>query len=1037
MSLLIWSPSAALAGAPEQEKNVPEASDLTPDQGQKNSEQEGPAGGEDAGEGGDAQEATGVDAAREPVPKGGEPAQSEPVTGPGFALTEAEVKAVEVSLEVWRGGDRLPEGKRVARRKSVVDGRARYQLSAPSVAGQRLVLLDYAEVLREEPRELDEIALETYIAGVAERARLEVTVARAQGQTLEVSRSGGRRDIVVELPAGVESVELEYRVEVPRRYWPLGCVWRRCSLSGGVAPLPSEAAEGGVWLPAGGRVIQPAQWQVDARFGVAPDYVPGSEASEEQAELIGKHELIVTDEALDPRAPIAYPSVFWGPGWRHSTAWVRGVKVEVLHIDPRPGDQFPSENVLHPLRDAPGHVQAIARDALELGAAVGIEPPPDTQITVIQGPIRSDVAMFHPSAIMLSDQYLQLFATARLAKFHDILVARALFEQLSYGHFSGRHDPSTELWLAGAYGVALTQLWQRGKELRDEYATDLLSSFTFVPTIDSFLYTGQAAFSSAYFRGSEDKWPVRNHPLFFANELPSGRRIHEKLSDLLSDAQLAELYAELGQGPDNDPRRLAERVWGHELGWFFDQWLGPYPEVDYAISDVASTRQADGSWTHRITIARDGELPLVEPVQLLVTERGGEQHYLVWNGEAEPGKGLVAQPAKAEHVFELETARKLKFVRLDPRARLVESSRIPTGRNNRGDNNDPLFNNRVPVKGRFLYAGFGLELSASELASAQTPQARLQAVNASFAFLASARRDMRSSAYFRGFTSRETNLGGSASYTLRFGRKRNRQFRRMSLTLGSSVSWLTNAGLDPAGGIRATQSATFVHSTRKFGTWPESGHVLYFTASGSQIVRTDGATDHRYALELDTGWRQKWRLAHHHVLATNIDAAILIPIASDPEFRSLLRGGGREGLIGFTSNELFGRALVRGLVEYRHVIVDNLRIPLLNVAFIRTITGSVFGGVTTLSSCDDYSGWFGRGSWYGQVGYGLAGRFQWFGVTPELIRMNVSVPLGRRSGTTCLGETLPDYLGEVQGFEGDVSALLPPVSIDFTYSHLF
>src|SRR5690606_31966448 len=64
---------------------------------------------------------------------------------------EARVAAVRVALTVWRGGDRPPDRDRIPRRRAEVDGVATYELAAPAIEGQRLVLLDYAEVLREQP----------------------------------------------------------------------------------------------------------------------------------------------------------------------------------------------------------------------------------------------------------------------------------------------------------------------------------------------------------------------------------------------------------------------------------------------------------------------------------------------------------------------------------------------------------------------------------------------------------------------------------------------------------------------------------------------------------------------------------------------------------------------------------------------------------------------------------------------------------------------------------------------------------------------
>jgi hypothetical protein len=201
-------------------------------------------------------------------------------------------------------------------------------------------------------------------------------------------------------------------------------------------------------------------------------------------------------------------------------------------------------------------------------------------------------------------------------------------------------------------------------------------------------------------------------------------------------------------------------------------------------------------------------------------------------------------------------------------------------------------------------------------------------------------------------------------------------------------------------------------------------------------VRTDGSTDHRHAIEVDAGWAQMWPLAHHHVLASLLEVNIVAPLGSRLEFRSLNRGGGIGGLSGFTSNELFGRAVARALLEYRHVIIDDLRMPLLNLIFVRTIGGALFGGVATISECDSYAGWFGSERWFWQIGYGLSARVTWFGVLPQFFRVDAAIPLGRRRGQQCLGVTLPDYLAEVQGVD-DVERLLPPFNINVTFNQPF
>ena len=310
-------------------------------------------------------------------------------------------------------------------------------------------------------------------------------------------------------------------------------------------------------------------------------------------------------------------------------------------------------------------------------------------------------------------------------------------------------------------------------------------------------------------------------------------------------------------------------------------------------------------------------------------------------------------------------------------------------------------------------------------------------------FETSLRRDLRQTFNFTAFSDRETWAGGSAALNLWFGEKRNRQRRRTRLRFAGAGSWLNESGLDPRGGVRLTESVGLYHDTRKYGLAPERGFIVGGSVTASQVIRVDpGQEDHRYSLDFDVGWAQSFPLAHHHVLATRLDASIVVPLASEPEFRSLNRAGGAGGLAGFTGNELFARGMLIAALEYRHTIFDDLRIPLANLLWLRSIGGVAFGGVASLSSCDSLNGWLGRDSWYGYYGYGLTANMQIFGVTPQFFRIDVSAPIGRRPGE-CLGELLPNYIvrraSERRGedYDPDAKVRLPPVNINISFNQPF
>lgn len=399
-----------------------------------------------------------------------------PVTAEGI------VEEVRVRLTIWRSRGEKPlagwEEERPVRFGARVDGHASYVLDHAVPEGERRVLrlLDFARAADREPRELDALTFAAYQGGPWSRGGTRVLEAVDQrGNPLESLRIADGDEIEISLPSGVEVVYLRYRVSVPRRYWPLGCVRNRCSLSGGLAPLPSEKASGGVYLPEEGRVVRPVRWEVESvRFGDVPDWKPGTDSSPAQAELLAGDEIVVSERNAMRSQRHAYPSVFWGRRWRRHSFVYQGVDVQILHMDRRPAARYPNETLLQYRADVAGHVDAIAREALDTAYRLGIQPPPDSTLTIIQGPIRSDIAQNHPTVLTVSDEYLNVLPAARFRRFHEVQVARTILDHLSLAYFTPHQGASERLWVAGAVGFALTQVWQARRDLPDEDARDLL-----------------------------------------------------------------------------------------------------------------------------------------------------------------------------------------------------------------------------------------------------------------------------------------------------------------------------------------------------------------------------------------------------------------------------------------------------------------------------------------------------------------------------------------------------------------------------------
>jgi hypothetical protein len=870
-----------------------------------------------------------------------------------------------------------------------LDGHARLlvanQTGAPIDA---VPLWLYPNHLATQSPALNDINYHWLYPGLYSPAAMTVAAASAGGApaavTLADTPAGARTIARVALPAplppGASTViDVDFAVRVPHRFGGFGCDGRRCRFLGGFYPMPAEQVRGGFDLLA-----------PPARAGKSRLTVRGPE----RLALVLDGQPVVWPGPNQPVTvdsdDVPYPTLATDRVLRPDTITVGKHLVRYLHRAPRPPGSE-DQPLPYVREDIPALVLATARRALQLTDAVLRGPdasaPPSpaveaalaTPITLFEAPLRHQLVQQHGGVVMVSDQLFRIFPAKRLRKYHHLELVRAIVHAVVDARVGVTEPPADRTLAAGVLAEYLTELYAVAEFQRLEYAADLLRPFDFVPAVDQLIYAPLLASSASYFGDVGDRDEIRDDVRLFANpETPPPRLVYAKLLDLLGGAAFPSLTRRvLNQG--QPLRHAAEETFGAGLDWFWRQWLGRLPSVNYRLQAVRVTPLASGGAHVEIDVRRQGAT-LREPVEVAVTDRGGATQTLRWD-DAQPG-----------HLFTVDLPAGLKAVEIDPRQRLVESA---VGSLRVSD--DPRYDDRRPLRWRLLYEGFGALLNISDLTA-----------NFTAAFLLKPQHDLRHEILLTAYHTEATEIGVGGAYYWDFGEQVNHNQLSSSLLGGLNVSRINPTfGLSPGDvaypGMRVSVRAGLLHDTRDYLYDP--WHAVGFNATAAYsttFLEHGGGTLSQVLGDVEA--LRLFQMAPGHVFAIDATGAAT---AGDIRLPGQLTiAGGPAAMRGYGADELLARATVMGSVQLRDDYVSGLDWNLLHLTTVRGLAGTVFFDAAAITGCDDYN--FTRQGVYYDVGYSFRVLHDAFGVYQQLLSIDFAVPLNRHtSNATCLGRTPP------------------------------
>jgi hypothetical protein len=735
-------------------------------------------------------------------------------------------------------------------------------------------------------------------------------------------------------PGARVTVETRFELEVPARYGAFGCFRKTCTLTGfhpmlAAADLSAPPLRG--------------EYRVRVRVPRASDVIVNGDLRG-----VEKGGAVAVDAGLQRAASI----VVGPPKFRTVEMVHRGVKV-VLYTTARKPVPSPPEHLLPYLpADRTGKAMNAIAEGLDLLAELGTPMEPRT-IRLVEGALRIELAQAQPGYVLVSDQMFDIFPLQRFLKFHEFEIVRAVFEAWLDEHLATGERADDIGWSPQVSASWLVDAYTLRSYRRAEFAEQILKYAAFIPAIDRILYAPQVPFASAYFYTLEDPDPLRDNLQQFANRRPRGKLVYSKLRDLLGDAAMAKLLrAQL----DGEPiRAAAERLDGAKLDWFFRQWLGPYPKMDYRFRTV----EHDGL-RYRVVVERIGE-QVREPVEVRAIDARGRRVVKRWDGVGPSG----------ELDFELEAP--LSVIEIDPRGRLVED--LP------GSNDDLRFDNRKPPRWKFVYNNFGGLIQVLPTF----------ALDLSLDFSLNRILDVKNFNDFLIYHSAATQIGVRYAYSRAFGHKVTQSSLDSAVTASVAVSRIDPTFGNPLGngenGTYLGFGLSLSYADRLFvweptrGTSATMGASLSLTILDSGRVLTNGT--------VSAGISHIVPLTDGHQLAFSISAALAAGDIKLPRQLVFLPMSGYAP-DGFPSGAP-GRAYGVFGIEYRHVYVHSLNINLLHSLYIRGIGGSLFAEGGFVTACESYNMTHESGA--ASVGYALRFFGDWFGVSQTTFNLGFGVPI--------------------------------------------
>lgn len=819
---------------------------------------------------------------------------------------------------------------------SWLKGSARVQLvNQGDEPMSHLSLWLFPERLAQPPKGLDDVVLPRVFPKGFDPGGVKVASIRGtSGEVLAVSPvRPGLVHVELEEPLGPGdeiSLRIEYRVRVPERYGPFGHVDNQLTLDGGFLPRPPpQSVSGFVERSPPGAI----DWDLTLSWegeGELQAYINGESIrlSRNPVQRSGRRSPRVSLVAADEFKILDFEG--------------RGSRVRLAHRRSRPPPSGQADVVDLSAIDPVGQAAATAAAVLRFLANRFQVKRPVT--LVVEAPLRRDIAISAPGMLLLSDRAFELSPLERFLRVHRVAFARMVAASFLRQVAPSQEPVHRRDRVRDLLAIHLSEIWEQATYGGQEGIREILGPGRFIAAVEDVIRSPQIPFQSSWFRVVDDTDRFRDRLSLFSHDHPNGRIWREKLLDRLGEERLSQVVDRVVSGEATFVQALGQAAPQGDVLSYLAQWDEGSPEANYKLLDVREVRGG-----LEVDVAREGARILHEPVTVVAL--GDQRRSAVWDA---PG---------GRATLRIHGAKSGDEIVVDPNYRLVESDL--------GEPVNARFDNQSNHRWRALLRGFGFDVNSAT-----------GRVNTALAASLVRAQDIQDSVSIRAYD-RERTLGGQIQWWRGLGPKVRANQRRYGLGAGLGASWLKPTSLDP-GALGLYLSMSAADSTTLSSTAPRSGHLYSLSAGPVLATHGDGVTLGAFGV---VSARGLVLLGRSHVLAGRFQAGVHWGDVLDAQ---QWPAGGVNGVRAIDPYASRGRHRIFGSLEWRHRLLHDLSWSFLNLSWIESVDGVLFGDAVTVT--DAMGDLLGARGLFGGVGYGLRVHHRVAGFQPMVLSIDYGLP---------------------------------------------